>query len=137
MKNVYFRLLLLFHILLTLILYFITIILNSIVAYDCYGRDLLVGPMGSPMASSYANLFMGQLEHKMLNNVPGGLIPLEWIRSLQYGHMELINKKDFLQYINNFHPTRANNVSQSARLFTFCVLDQSECLKFETYKQKE
>jgi hypothetical protein len=33
--------------------------------------------------------------------------------------------------------TRANNVSQSARLFTFCVLDQSECQKFETYKQKE
>jgi hypothetical protein len=33
--------------------------------------------------------------------------------------------------------TRVKNVSQSARLFTFCVLDQSECLKFEIYKQKE
>ena len=32
--------------------------------------------------------------------------------------------------------TRANNVKQSARLFTFCVLGQSECLKFEIYKQR-
>ena len=34
-----------------------------------------------------------------------------------------------------FKGTRANNVNQSARLFTFCVLGQSECLKFEIYKQ--
>ena len=32
--------------------------------------------------------------------------------------------------------TRANNVNQSARLFKFCVLGQSECLKFEVYKQR-
>ena len=32
--------------------------------------------------------------------------------------------------------TRVNNVNQSARLFTFCVLGQSECLKFEIYKQR-
>ena len=32
--------------------------------------------------------------------------------------------------------TRANMVNQSARLFTFCVLGQSECLKFEIYKQR-
>ena len=34
------------------------------------------------------------------------------------------------------YATRANNVNQSARLFTFCVLGQSECLKFEIYKQR-
>ena len=31
----------------------------------------------------------------------------------------------------------ANNVSQSARLLTFCVLDQSDCVKLTTSKQKE
>ena len=36
--------------------------------------------MGSPMAPSYANLFMGELEQHFLQNAPGGLIPLEWIR---------------------------------------------------------
>ena len=33
--------------------------------------------------------------------------------------------------------TRANNVSQSARLLIFCVIDQSECMKFTMCKQKE
>ena len=32
---------------------------------------------------------------------------------------------------------RANNVSQSARLFTFCVLGQSECVKLTKCQQKE
>ena len=36
--------------------------------------------IGSPMAPSYANLFMGELEQHILQNAPGGLIPLEWIR---------------------------------------------------------
>jgi hypothetical protein len=65
--------------------------------------------MGSPMAPSYANLFMGQLEHNMLMDAPGGLIPLEWIRFIDdifavwtHGIDKL---KEFLHYINNFHPT--------------------------------
>ena len=37
---------------------------------------------------------------------------------------------------NASQKTRANNINQSARLFTFCVLGQSECLKFEIYKQR-
>ena len=65
--------------------------------------------MGSPMAPSYANLFMGQLEPNMLMDAPGGLIPLEWIRFIDdifavwtHGIDKL---KEFLHYINNFHPT--------------------------------
>ena len=38
--------------------------------------------MGFPMAPSYANLFMGELEQYILQDAPGGLIPLEWIRSI-------------------------------------------------------
>ncbi len=33
-------------------------------------------------------------------------------------------------------PTRVNNVSQSARLFTFCVLNQSECVKLSIITTK-
>ena len=65
--------------------------------------------MGSPMAPSYANLFMGLLEHNMLRDAPGGLIPLEWIRFIDdifaiwtHGIDKL---KEFLHHINNFHPT--------------------------------
>ena len=32
--------------------------------------------------------------------------------------------------------TRVNNVSQSARLFTFCVLNQSECVKLSIITTK-
>ena len=52
---------------------------------------------------------MGQLEHKLLKDAPGGLIPLEWIRFIDdifaiwtHGIDKL---KQFVQYINNFHPT--------------------------------
>ena len=37
----------------------------------------------------------------------------------------------------NVVSTRVNNVSQSARLFTFCVLGQSECAKLTKCKHKE
>ena len=33
--------------------------------------------------------------------------------------------------------TRGKNVDQSARLFTFCALRQSDCVKFAKRKQKE
>ena len=65
--------------------------------------------MGSPMAPSYANLFMGELEQYILQNAPGGLIPLEWIRFIDdifaiWPH-ETVRLMEFLTYINTSHPT--------------------------------
>ncbi len=36
--------------------------------------------MGSPMAPTYANIFMAMLERKLLQKAPNNLIPIEWIR---------------------------------------------------------
>ena len=65
--------------------------------------------MGSPMAPTYANIFMAILERKLLNEAPQGLIPIEWIRFIDdifaiwtHGIEKL---QIFLSYINNFHPT--------------------------------
>ena len=36
--------------------------------------------MGSPMAPTYANIFMAMLERKLRQKAPNDLIPIEWIR---------------------------------------------------------
>lgn len=65
--------------------------------------------MGTPMAPTYANIFMAVLEKELLLNAPNGLIPLEWIRFIDdvfaiWTHgIETLNK--FLDYINLIHPT--------------------------------
>ena len=81
--------------------------------------------MGSPMAPSYANLFMGQLEHNMLMDAPGGLIPLEWIRFIDdifalWTH-GIDKHKEFLHYINNFHPTIKFEFEYSLSIFLILV----------------
>jgi hypothetical protein len=48
-----------------------------------------------------------------------------------HGFLYLVSQREFVGH------TRVNNVSKSARLFSFWVIDQSECLKFDTYKQKQ
>ena len=65
--------------------------------------------MGTPVAPSYANLFMAALEEQLLLNAPNGLIPFEWIRFIDdifaiwpHGTNSLMT---FFNYINNFHPT--------------------------------
>ena len=65
--------------------------------------------MGSPMAPTYANIFMAVLEKQMLLNAPDGLTPIEWIRCtddnfLHYGPMELKHSTNFLTNIM-FHLT--------------------------------
>ena len=65
--------------------------------------------MGSPMAPTYANIFMAVLEKELLLKAPNGLIPIEWIRFIDdlfaiwtHGIDKL---QHFLTYINEFHPT--------------------------------
>ena len=65
--------------------------------------------MGSPMASTYANIFMARLERELLLKAPNGLIPIEWIRFIDdifaiwtHGIEKL---QQVLTYINKFHPT--------------------------------
>ena len=65
--------------------------------------------MGTPMAPSYANIFMPALETEMLLNAPNGFIPLEWIRHIDaifvvWPH-GLESPMEFLNHINPFHPT--------------------------------
>ena len=65
--------------------------------------------MGTAMAPTYANIFMAVLEKQMLQNAPNGLKPFEWIRFIDdifalWTHgTETLNQ--FLNYINEFHPT--------------------------------
>ena len=65
--------------------------------------------MGSPMAPTYANIFMAMLERKLLQTAPNNLIPIEWIRFIDdifaiwtHGIEKL---QQFLTYIDEFHPT--------------------------------
>ena len=65
--------------------------------------------MGSPMAPTYANIFMAVLEKELLLKAPNGLIPIEWIRFIDdifaiWTH-GLDKLQHFLTYINEFHPT--------------------------------
>ena len=97
--------------------------------------------MGSPMAPSYANLFMGELEQHMLQNAPGGLIPLEWIRFIDdifaiwpHGTDRLV---EFLTYINTSHPTIKFEYEYSHKsvhfLDTRICINESNLLESDLY----
>ena len=63
--------------------------------------------MGTKMAPSYANVFMGKLESQLLMSVP--FQPLSWLRfiddiDMQWCHGE-IKLENFLKEANSFHPT--------------------------------
>ena len=63
--------------------------------------------MGTKMAPSYANVFMGQLEKRLLMSVP--LTPYLWLHfidgiDMQWCHGQQ-NLQTFLEITNNFHPT--------------------------------
>ena len=79
--------------------------------------------MGSPMAPTYANIFMAMLEQKLLKQAPQGLIPIEWIRFIDdifaIWTRGLDKLKIFLTYINNLHPTIKFDYTYSAKSVNF------------------
>ena len=79
--------------------------------------------MGSPMAPTYANIFMARLERELLLKAPNGLIPIEWIRFIDdifaiwtHGIEKL---QQFLTYINKFHPTIKFDCTYSHKTVNF------------------
>ena len=79
--------------------------------------------MGSPMAPTYANIFMAMLERKLLQKAPNNLIPIEWIRFIDdifaiwtHGNEKL---QQFLAYINEFHPTIKFDYTYSHKYVNF------------------
>ena len=82
--------------------------------------------MGSPMAPTYANIFMAMLERKLLNQAPQDLIPIEWIRFIDdifaiWTH-GLDKLKTFLTYMNNMHPTIEFDYTYSEKSVNFLYI---------------
>lgn len=72
-------------------------------------HQIMGGAMGSKMLPPFANLFMGKIEEDMFSNAPQNLLPLIWLRFIDdifFLWVEGLKAlKEFLDYINNFHPT--------------------------------
>ena len=79
--------------------------------------------MGTKMAPSFANIFMGALEQALLSSSPNHLIPLLWKRFIDdifliwtHGEESFLS---FIQYLNSFHPTIKFKVTHSTRSVDF------------------
>ena len=63
--------------------------------------------MGTKMAPSYANIFMGRLETRLLIQAP--VKPLSWLRFIDDVEMKWANTREsleqFIETANNFHPS--------------------------------
>ncbi|XP_071802657.1 uncharacterized protein [Asterias amurensis] len=77
--------------------------------------------MGTKMAPSYANLFMSQLEDRLLSSAPNR--PLVWWRfiddifSIWGGDQDSLD--EFINHINSFHPTIKFTTEQSLTSVNF------------------
>ena len=77
--------------------------------------------MGTKMAPSYANLFMSQLEDRLLSSAPNR--PLVWWRfiddifSIWCGDQDSLD--EFIDHINSFHPTIKFTTEQSLTSVNF------------------
>ncbi|XP_071796343.1 uncharacterized protein [Asterias amurensis] len=77
--------------------------------------------MGTKMAPSYANLFMSQLEDRLLSSAPNR--PLVWWRfiddifSIWCGDQDSLD--EFTNHINSFHPTIKFTTEQSLTSVNF------------------
>lgn len=107
---------------------FITKLIRIILSSNCFifagrlFRQILGTAMGTPMAPSYANLFMSKIETKILNGYEKktGLRPKFWFRFLDdiiflWGHGEE-SLHDFLEYMQDFG--RKENMKTQLK-FTF------------------
>ena len=68
--------------------------------------------MGSPIAPTYANIFMAMLERKLLQKAPNNLIPIEWIRFIDdifaiwtHGIEKLQQPPPIMQECHNIQPS--------------------------------
>ena len=92
---------------------YITNILTHILTKNAFNDEHFLQihgtAMGSPMAPTYANIFMAVLEKELLLKAPNGLILIEWIRFIDnifaiWTH-EIDKLQHFLTYINEFYPS--------------------------------
>ena len=79
--------------------------------------------MGTKMAPSFANIFMGALEQSLLSSTPNKLVPLLWKRFID--DIFLIwthgaeSFQSFIQHLNSFHPTIKFEVTHSHKSVNF------------------
>ena len=79
--------------------------------------------MGTKMAPSFSNIFMGALEQTLLSSSPNHLIPLFWKRLIDdifliWTHGEE-SFQSFIQHLNSFHPTIKFEVTHSIQSVNF------------------
>ena len=79
--------------------------------------------MGTKMAPSFANIFMGALEQTLLSSSPNHLIPLLWKRFIDDIFLIWTHGKEsflsFIQHLNSFHPTIKFEVTHSNKSVNF------------------
>lgn len=85
--------------------------------------------MGTKMAPSYANIFMGRLETRLLRHVP--IKPFSWLRFIDDIEMKWTDTREhleqFLEIANNFHPSIKFTTETSETSNTF--LDTTSTLE--------
>ena len=79
--------------------------------------------MGTKMAPSFANIFMGTLEESLLSSAPDHLIPLLWKRFIDdifliWTHGEE-SFQTFITHLNSAHPTIKFEISHSTESVNF------------------
>ncbi len=79
--------------------------------------------MGTKMAPSFANIFIGALEQSLLSSTPNHLVPLLWKRFIDdifliwtYGEESF---HSFVQHLNSFHSTIKFGVTHSTKSVNF------------------
>ena len=79
--------------------------------------------VGTKMAPSFANIFMGALEQTLLSSSPDHLIPFMWKRFMDdifliWTHGEA-SFQSFIKHLNSFHPTIKFEVTHSTKSVNF------------------